>query len=273
VNCISYWLFSVIAALALFRAAPCAGADDTPDLAKIKIAAESGDPAAQDKLAERYLLQSDVKQAELWYRKAAWQGNAHAQAKLGGMFLSQYNSTSGLALAKKNALGHEACKWFTLAAGQGDTEAQGSLATLYHEGKLVPQDLLAAYKWGALAARGPKQSPGAQAGSAARDAAILQMTPEQIAAAKQQVAAFRPGQGDPFQPIAMPLPEGLQLKGISGTPNRRFAIINNQTFAEGEVQTVKLPGNPVVVRCIAVRTNSVLISVKGNVGTHELKLE
>jgi hypothetical protein len=55
----------------------------------------------------------------------------------------------------------------------------------------------------------------------------------------------------------------LHLNGISGTVDRRLAIINNQTFQtneEGEVPTN--PGRA-RIRCVEIRADSVLVQVGG----------
>jgi hypothetical protein len=55
----------------------------------------------------------------------------------------------------------------------------------------------------------------------------------------------------------------LHLNGISGTMDRRLAIINNQTFQtneEGEVPTN--PGRA-RIRCVEIRADSVLVQVGG----------
>src|ERR1039458_4422221 len=65
----------------------CLAQNSGSALAQIKAAADAGDPAAQDKLAEQFILRADTKQAESWYRKAAEQGYVHAQGKLGDMLL------------------------------------------------------------------------------------------------------------------------------------------------------------------------------------------
>jgi len=63
--------------IALTFAAACVYAQlPAPTLEQIKIAADAGDPVAQDKLAERFNFGSA--QAEVWYHKAAGQGYAHA---------------------------------------------------------------------------------------------------------------------------------------------------------------------------------------------------
>ena len=60
-------------------AASCAFAQlGSQSLEQIKIAADAGDPVAQDKLASH-----DPANAEMWYRKAAAQGYAHSEGQLG----------------------------------------------------------------------------------------------------------------------------------------------------------------------------------------------
>lgn len=65
------------------------------------------------------------------------------------------------------------------------------------------------------------------------------------------------------QPLATPPSVQLRLNGISGTPDRRLAIINNQTFEtneEGEVPTN--PGRA-RIRCLEIKADSVLVQVGG----------
>jgi thioredoxin-related protein len=64
----------------------------------------------------------------------------------------------------------------------------------------------------------------------------------------------------------------LKLTGLSGTATRRFAIINNQTFAAGETARVKLQGGDVKVLCKEIRAKSVLVQVEGAIEAKELVL-
>jgi len=64
----------------------------------------------------------------------------------------------------------------------------------------------------------------------------------------------------------------LVLKSISGTHGRRLALINNQTFAPGDVARVKLEDAEVNVRCLEIRAESVLVAVDGQPGQRELKV-
>jgi TPR repeat protein len=238
-----------------------------PTLEQIKIAADAGDPVAQDKLAERM----DSAQAEVLYRKAAGQGYVHAQGQLGHILLMRSRYTSfGPKPDARAAIADEAVKWITLAANQGDKQGQADLASIYLEGKLVKQDLIEAYKWGELSS---VSSEGfSLPGGSIRDAAILKMNADQIAEARRRVAAFVP-----HQPQKSDLPEPawvqkIKLGGITGTPDHRFALINNQTFAKGDQSAVKIGKKLVMVHCLEIRESSVVVSIEGLDGTRELKM-
>ena len=66
-----------------------------------------------------------------WYRKAAEQGHANAQDKLGYCY---YMGVKGVPVY------HLAVKWWKKAAEQGNQYAQNSLAICYAKGKGVRQD-------------------------------------------------------------------------------------------------------------------------------------
>ena len=65
----------------------------------------------------------------------------------------------------------------------------------------------------------------------------------------------------------------LILKSIIGTGSRRFAGINDRTFAAGETASVRMPsGNLVRVRCIQIDERSVVVTVEGETEPKVLKL-
>ena len=64
----------------------------------------------------------------------------------------------------------------------------------------------------------------------------------------------------------------LVLKGISGTKDRRFALLNNQTLAVGDTAVVKLEDGSVKVRCLEIRERSVLVAVDGQTEPREIPL-
>ena len=109
----------------------------------------------------------------------------------------------------------------------------------------------------------------------ALDQYIRQITPGRTAraAANSQPAtggtqpAFN---GAPTAPVR--LYSDLTLKAITGTKGRRFALLNNQTFAAGDTAKVKLENREVKVHCVEVREKSVVVAVEGQQGQREISL-
>jgi thioredoxin-related protein len=65
----------------------------------------------------------------------------------------------------------------------------------------------------------------------------------------------------------------IVLKSISGTKERRFAMLNNITFASGETANIKLQGRIVKVQCVEIRDDSVLVAIDGQADQREIKLK
>ncbi len=55
--------------------------------------------------------------------------------------------------------------------------------------------------------------------------------------------------------------ESVTLKGISGTAQRRFALINGSTATVGEKFTLIVDGSKVEVGCEAIRESSVVLRI------------
>lgn len=55
----------------------------------------------------------------------------------------------------------------------------------------------------------------------------------------------------------------LVLKGFSGRPGHRLVIINDQTFAAGDVGDITTPSGKIQVHCIAIGADSVVIEAGG----------
>lgn len=74
----------------------------------------------------------------------------------------------------------------------------------------------------------------------------------------------------PVKPTAVP--DTLVLKGISGTPQRRFALINDTTLEKGEQAKVRVGTSNVVVRCVEISESSVALLINGATEPTELSL-
>ncbi len=170
-----------------------------------KAKAEKGDAQAQDYLGLFCTFPGGATnwlEAVKWFRKAAEQGNAHAQQMLGMVY--RYG-TAG-AVGKDN---NEAAVWYLRAAKQGDDQSQMELAEMYEDGDGVIQDYIEAYKWLNLAATSTFKPPATDVGALppdereamrpmaekakeARDKLAQIMTPDQIAEAQRRSAEFVP---------------------------------------------------------------------------------
>ena len=106
-----------------------------------------------------------------WYRKAAEQNYAPAQSSLGSCY--------GLGEGVPQNYG-EALKWYRKAAEQNHLDARCSLGDSYHEGRGVKKDDVEAYAWYSLG-----ESP------ARRDALVVFMSPQQVAAGKARAKLLR----------------------------------------------------------------------------------
>jgi hypothetical protein len=117
-------------------------ADSTVD--RLTAPAESGDAAAQLKLGMHYYEDTsrerppDYEQALKWFHRAADQGNAEAQARIGMMY------HTGRGVPRDDA---EAARWYLLAANGGYPWAQLQLSDMYGRGVGVPRDLQESKRW------------------------------------------------------------------------------------------------------------------------------
>ena len=130
-------------------------------------AAKQGHVSAQYNLGVMYGAgeggREDDKEALMWYRKAAKQGHEVAQFAVGWMY---ENGKGGVT---KNYI--YAYMWYTIAAESGNKEARkkrdemaetemkpseldqarASIGVMYYEGKEIPKNNIAAYKWWKIA--------------------------------------------------------------------------------------------------------------------------
>ena len=91
--------------------------------------------------------QRDCREAEMWYRKSAEEGNAYAQNQLGEMYGIQ--NPYGCHIRTDYS---EALKWFRQSAAQNYADAQFNIGVMYQYGYGVPMSLNEALRWFRLSA-------------------------------------------------------------------------------------------------------------------------
>ena len=148
---------------------------DLAALAELRARAEGGSAKAQELMATLYdpfvtggLFPKDAATAVQWYRKAADQGNVHAEAELGYFYLI------GKGVPQDPA---EAARWDRMAADRGDAAAQNNLGQLYENGQGVPQDAAAALGWYRKAADQGNANAQQRLGQSMNSVSVCRKTP------------------------------------------------------------------------------------------------
>jgi uncharacterized protein len=120
----------------------------------------------------------DVKEAVIWFRRAADQGDAVAEFLLG----NQYASGKGVPQDYS-----EAMIWFQKAAEQRHPVAMLYLGVMYAEGRGVPQHNVRAHMWFSLSA-----AQGEQRAVKTLEMAAQRITPDQINQAQKLAHDWKP---------------------------------------------------------------------------------
>ena len=180
--------------------------DDTRAAHWLESSATTGDAVAQYWLATLFEHgkgePASAAEAIRWYEAAALQGNLKAMYKLAVSYAEGWGTRQNYG---------EAARWFSRAAEYGFVNAQFNLGVLYERGFGVPQSLLDSYKWYALAAaQGDKDS------AARVDALSSQLSADDLATAKDAVAAFKPLTLNPEANVAPVLPDAKSHAADSG---------------------------------------------------------
>jgi len=75
------------------------------------------------------------------------------------------------------------------------------------------------------------------------------------------------------KPVQQDLSQLLVLKGITGPPEKRIALINNLPFAKDEEGEVKAGNGKVKIRVLEIGEKSVTVSIAGTAAPKELLLQ
>lgn len=143
--------------------------------------AHAGNALAENALGALYQhgrgVKTDLAEAERLYQASAAQGNRHAMANLAILYAGASDKPNFAAAAL----------WFQRSAALGYVDAQFNLAVLYERGDGVPQSLLDAYKWYAIAGRA-----GDAVARTRAEAIATQLSGDELQAAQKAAAEFKP---------------------------------------------------------------------------------
>jgi hypothetical protein len=72
--------------------------------------------------------------------------------------------------------------------------------------------------------------------------------------------------------VSTRVPAQLTLKGISGSGQRRFALVNDRTLEKNEQARIRVGNSNLTVRCLEIRDASVILQLNGSAEKTELFL-
>ena len=242
-------------------------AQDFNDLGAIKIQAERGDVTAQVKLADACLVNFKSADALKWYEAAAKQNSVEGKYQLGNLLLF---GRPGIPQEQSvPAKPVEGLKWTYSAATQGNHFGWYNMARALQNGIGCSTNLVEAYAWLALWA-----DSGNIQGRVEMNNMALKLSAEEIIQGKSLFEKMKQGDWPELKISNRNLPSiPLELHGIFGPENHRFAIINNATLMEGDTSPVKVKKQSINVTCLKITEDAVQIKVEGEDESRILRMK
>jgi hypothetical protein len=236
---------------------------EVPELAKIKAAAEAGDPEAQFTFAKSFgALSSEWRR---WLTESADQGYGPAEDELawtpqGFNFSIPYTEPKQRAyhLNSNKPNIKEALLRASSAADKGFRRSRMLLAHAYANGYFVPTDRVEAYKWVTLA--GGDDLFAGITSSGLKSTLVKIMPLSDVQAGEALAKTYQPGKTVMQVRNAVIIPN-LKLTGLASTGTERIAIINGTRFVAGKNVQLNIDGLSVSVRCVSVDEKAAVISL------------
>jgi len=195
------------------------------DTAQLLAQAESGDAAAQMKLARAYEsglgVPKDDQLAARWYRRAAEQGDPEAENALG----EKYLIGEGIERDKE-----EATKWFRKSARQGNATAMYHLGAAYYNGDGVGIDDSLSYAWFRLA-----KEAGNQNAADAVQRAESELKPQTITSGFERIAEMYE-KGDSLPGNQAEAARWWSFAAARGDYDAQVALAVNKLNGQGNAQ-------------------------------------
>jgi TPR repeat protein len=234
---------------------------DLPDLAQLKIAAESGNPIAQFEYAGRIAITNATERIN-WIQRSAEQGYAPAQDSMAEYCVKK----PAFDPKSRRALDREAARWASCAAYQGFAGAQCRLSDYYDRGAGLAKDPVAAYMWLEIAVRtvsGDRNPTMGLLYKAYRDALIARTTTENIAEGQRRAAEFKPMKFAQINPVEADLVfADLKLSAIYNVKGYTSIVVNNVRFLVGETKAVRLSDQTSELTCLAIEGRQAQFQIK-----------
>jgi hypothetical protein len=239
---------------------PAIRATELPDLAQLKLTAESGDAVAQFEYGQR-IIASNPKERIVWIMKSAEQSYAPAQDAAA----VYCDSRPIFDLKKKAASNREAARWASRAAFQGLASAQSRLGGYYYDGTGLAKDVITAYMWKKVAMQNPAVDFGTRImAKGFLDQIIANTTSVNIQEGERRAAAFKLPGTPGLNPVEADLIFAeLKLSAIYEVKDYKGTVLNNVRFSTGETKEVKLDDQTVLLTCLTIEEKAAGFAIAG----------
>jgi hypothetical protein len=236
---------------------------EIPELARLKAAAEAGNPTAQYKYAQTFGAGGADRNG--WLMAAAAQGYGLAEDELAwGSNWVYFQSTPSDAKSRARFLKtygarmRQALLFASIAADKGFGRSRLLLALAYAHGVLLPNDQIEAYKWVVLS-EGGNFVATVTARSLKTDL-LKQMPLAEVEEGEARAARYRPGGTANRVRIAIIVP-GLKLTGLAAAHGNPFAIINGARLTAGQTTQINIDDMPVLLKCLSIDNAAAIVSL------------
>jgi hypothetical protein len=232
------------------------------DVGQLKLLAEQGDLSAQIKLADTLLSNFNSAEALKWYKIAADKNSSEAQSQAGEILLfGRVGIPKEQLVAAKP---EEGLRLTYEAAISGNKRAWRNMAKALQKGTGCSIDITFAYAWLTLLA-----DAGDIVGQVEMNKLAISLTSDDIIRGKSIAAKMKIGDWPKIP--AVRVAATFKVSGITISPTKKLAIINNRTLQEGESAQIKEANKLIKFTCQKIQAGTVTILVEGEDQPRTLK--
>lgn len=245
----------------LIAAAAYGQQSSVPELARLKIAAESGDCVSEYAYGLR-VVASNPAESLAMLTKSADQEYGPAEDAVGAYYFQRHTLDPKTYLAQRR----KSVRWTSRAAFKEIPEAQARLSEFYEIGDVLPKNAVLTYGWLVVAIKTSERAQHTFAVGVYKNRLdrLVANTSSQVIAEGQkfadtfalQIAGMNPVEADLI--IAQ-----FKLTAVYGTGSNLRAVINHTPFKNGDTIEVPIDGESVHVSCLEIQPRSAQFQITG----------
>jgi TPR repeat protein len=232
-----------------------------PELAQLKIAAESGDCVSEYAYGLR-VVASNPAESLAMLTKSADQEYGPAEDAVGAYYFQRHTLDPKIYLAQRRM----SVRWTSRAAFKGIPEAQGRLSEFYETGDVLPKNAALACGWLFVAIKTSERAQHAFAVGVYKNRLdrLVANNSSQVIADGQKFADSLALQTAGMNPVEADLIIAqLKLTAVYGTGTTLRAVLNHTSLKNGDTVEAPINGESVHVSCLEIKPLSAQFQLTG----------